>query len=335
MKTVENLIAVTFHRRSSTKTSEGIQSISSSHKVAVRTAETQLIVARNSMREVLRHVFDQVDMHQRAEGKKPHLPKEIYDCSLAAIALLQVCPYTRRERHFRDALKCAGLSQMAQEMCRALRLAERVAERYEESPTRLWYPRISLQWLGVPPGQFISDDHNDLAYAPDSGASEGGVELGPATDGRLTASEAKEGLAESGAFAFTLVKGRPLPAGGYAASKFKLYAATNAGKMELRRAAARVWSWDFWRGCVGMLWTSERMLRARVSLSRAHRAVQHSNHWKHGLKNAIGVAVLTFPAFMPENSFGGWFRSQGRVRRADFERRTQGGRGSRTGRASG
>ncbi len=53
-------------------------------------AERSLIVARNSMREVLGHVFDQVDMHQRAEGKKAHLPREIFDCSLAAIALLQV-----------------------------------------------------------------------------------------------------------------------------------------------------------------------------------------------------------------------------------------------------
>ena len=48
------------------------------------------MTARDSMREVLRHVFDQVDMHQRAEGKKAHLPKEIFDCSLAAITLLQV-----------------------------------------------------------------------------------------------------------------------------------------------------------------------------------------------------------------------------------------------------
>lgn len=90
MKTVQNLITVTFHQRSAGETSEAAQSISGSQKAAVHVSERNLITARNSMREVLRHVFDQVDMHQRAEGKKAHLPKEIFDCSLAAIALLQV-----------------------------------------------------------------------------------------------------------------------------------------------------------------------------------------------------------------------------------------------------
>lgn len=90
MKTVEHLIAVTFHQRSTGETSEAAQSVSGSQKAAVAVAERNLVVARDSMREVLRHVFDQVDLQQRAEGKKAHLPKEIFDCSLAAIALLQV-----------------------------------------------------------------------------------------------------------------------------------------------------------------------------------------------------------------------------------------------------
>lgn len=90
MKTVEHLIAVTFYQRSAGKSSETAYTMSRSQKAAVHEAERSLIVARNSMREVLGHVFDQVDMHQRAEGKKAHLPREIFDCSLAAIALLQV-----------------------------------------------------------------------------------------------------------------------------------------------------------------------------------------------------------------------------------------------------
>ena len=194
---------------------------------------------------------------------------------------------------------------MAQEMCRALHVAENVAARYEESPTRLWYPRISMQWLGVPPGQFISEDRNELPYPEDS--ADGGAGAGGETDERLTFMEARQGLAESQhAFSFTLVKGRPLPAGGLAAEKYRTYVAASASRMQLKLAAARKWTWAFWRGRVGAVWTSERMLRARVWLSKAHRSVQHSSHWRHGLKNALGVAVLTFPAFMPADSAGEW-----------------------------
>ncbi len=92
LKTVEHLIVVTFHQRATGHSSEAAQSMSGSQKAAVDAAERNLVVARDSMREVLRHVFDLVDMQQRAEGKKAHLPKEIFDCSLAAIALLQVRP---------------------------------------------------------------------------------------------------------------------------------------------------------------------------------------------------------------------------------------------------
>ncbi len=100
MDTVQRLITLTFENpyasvvSSSKHSQEDLHAVSGSHKAAVRAAERKLAAARDSMREVLRHVFDQVDMQQRAEGKKAHLPKEIFDCSLAAIALLQVRPST-------------------------------------------------------------------------------------------------------------------------------------------------------------------------------------------------------------------------------------------------
>ncbi|KAI0747801.1 hypothetical protein C8Q80DRAFT_1168545 [Daedaleopsis nitida] len=286
MRTVEHMITVTFHQRSTTSggSSDAVHSLSRSQTAAVNVAERNLVVARDSMREVLRHVFDQVDMQQRAEGKQAHLPKEIFDCSLAAIALLQ----------------------MAQEMGKALRVAHHVASLYEESITRLWYPRISLQWLGVAPGPFITDDNGDLVHAS-GGALDDVDTVDVGADERLTIMEARQGLAER-AYSFTLVKGRPLPAGGLA-SRYRMYAAASASKMELRQSAAKVWSWQFWSGCVGMVWSSERMMRARVWLSKIYRSLQHSSHWRHGLKNAIGVAVLTFPAFLPEDNPGRrWFQ---------------------------
>lgn len=191
-------------------------------------------------------------------------------------------------------------AQMTQEMGRALQVARQVATLYEESRTRLWHPRISLQWLGVPPGPFISDDSGDLVFNADinDGSSAGGE-----TDERLTMLEVQQGLAES-AYSFTLHKGKPLPAGGLSAARYKVYAATSLSKMELRLSTARVWSWRYWSGYVGRMWTSEWMLRFRVWLSKRYRAFHHSSHWKHGLKNAVGVAVLTFPAFMPAGSPG-------------------------------
>ncbi|TBU28948.1 hypothetical protein BD311DRAFT_307591 [Dichomitus squalens] len=287
MKTVERLIVLTFQKSCpaevASSSSENLQVEAGSHKAAVHAAERKLVVTRDSMREVLKHVFDQVDMHQRAEGKKAHLPKEIFDCSLAAIALLQ----------------------MTQEMGRALQVARQVATSYEESKIRLWYPRVSLQWLGVPPGPFISDDNGELVYGPGLANDDVGTTVD--ADERLTIMEARQGLAER-AYSFTLHKGRPLPAGGLAA-RYKVYAAASASKMELRLSAAKVWSWRFWSGWMGKVWSSHNMLRARVWLSKRYRSFQHSNHWKHGLKNAIGVAVLTFPAFMPAHSAGReWFQ---------------------------
>ncbi|KAI1790727.1 hypothetical protein LXA43DRAFT_973447 [Ganoderma leucocontextum] len=289
MDTVQRLITLTFENPyasavSSKHSQEDLHAVSGSHKAAVRAAERKLVAARDNMREVLRHVFDQVDMQQRAEGKKAHLPKEIFDCSLAAIALLQ----------------------MTQEMGRALHVARQVATLYEESRTRLWYPRISLQWLGVPPGPFISDDSGDLVFSSGP-AIDDDASPGVDTDERLTMMEVQQGLAER-AYSFTLHKGKPLPAGGLAA-RYKVYAATSVSKMELRLSSARVWSWQFWSGCVGRVWSSEKMLRVRVWLSKRYRSFHHSSHWKHGLKNAIGVAVLTFPAFMPAGSAGKqWFQ---------------------------
>ncbi|TFK82012.1 hypothetical protein K466DRAFT_531014, partial [Polyporus arcularius HHB13444] len=284
LKTVEHLIVVTFHQRATGHSSEAAQSMSGPQKAAVDAAERNLVVARDSMREVLRHVFDLVDMQQRAEGKKAHLPKEIFDCSLAAIALLQ----------------------MAQEMGRALKVAHQVATLYEESSTRLWYPHISLQWLGVPPGPFISDDSGDLVYTSD-GTIGGDLQTVVGADERLTMTEARQGLAER-AYTFTLVHGRPVPAGGLA-TRYRMYAAASVSKMSLRLNGAKVWSWKFWRGCIGLIWSSEASIRARLWLANWHRALAHSSHWRHGLKNAIGVAVLTFPAFMPADSDGRrWFQ---------------------------
>jgi hypothetical protein len=83
---------------------------------------------------------------------------------------------------------------MAQELRVALQVAQRFAQHYETSRLRLWYPRVSLAWLGVPPGPFISDDPNaQFALLSTTG---NGADVVPAADVHYTAPEWKQGLRE-------------------------------------------------------------------------------------------------------------------------------------------
>jgi hypothetical protein len=51
-------------------------------------------------------------------------------------------------------------------------------------------------------------------------------------------------------------------------------------------------------------WSSRRSLKMRLALSGMLRSFRESPHVKHALKNAAGVAALTFPAFLPLGSVG-------------------------------
>ena len=82
---------------------------------------------------------------------------------------------------------------MAQEVRLALQVAQRFANYYETSRARLWYPHLSLAWLGVSPGPFISDDPN-AQTALVSASGDGDVT--PAADKTYTAPEWKQGLRE-------------------------------------------------------------------------------------------------------------------------------------------
>lgn len=52
------------------------------------------------------------------------------------------------------------------------------------------------------------------------------------------------------------------------------------------------------------LWSNRVMMNVRVTLSNLFRSIGHSRHLRHGLKNAAGVAALSFPAFLSSNSTG-------------------------------
>ncbi|EED77059.1 predicted protein [Postia placenta Mad-698-R] len=179
---------------------------------------------------------------------------------------------------------------MAHEMRAALQIAAQMHAQYEESRVRLWHPHLSLAWLGVPPGPFIADDG---AAALQLHAVAAGAALwadtdtpgGAASAFDLTAAETREGLVEQG-FAASSPR---LPGG---LSREILRQRERRGA---RRSVAEL---------VMAAWSHPRVLRARIYAARVHRAVLHSPHLRHGMKNAIGVAVLSFPAFLPLDSTG-------------------------------
>lgn len=66
---------------------------------------------------------------------------------------------------------------------------------------------------------------------------------------------------------------------------------------------------DVWWRCglahgLAQLWTSRKALKLRLRLWRFLQSIRHSSHLRHAAKAACGVALLTFPAFMPIDSAG-------------------------------
>ena len=51
-------------------------------------------------------------------------------------------------------------------------------------------------------------------------------------------------------------------------------------------------------------WTSRKALKLRIRTWRFMQAVRNSSHLRHALKAAVGVAILTFSAFLPAQSAG-------------------------------
>ncbi|GJE97050.1 Fusaric acid resistance protein-like [Phanerochaete sordida] len=231
--------------------------------VLLSKAESDLLAARDHAREELKKVFR--DLH--TERGKPHLSKEALTSCLAMIALLQ----------------------MAQELLVALQVAQRFATYYENARPRLWYPRVSLAWLGVPPGPYISDDPN----AQNALLTAGDGSVTPTADNTYTAPEWKQGLREH-AYGVDVR---------HSAMKTARMRVARRGSED--REPAPAWNLSQW---IHYVWSSTKSLRFRIRLWRVLKATQRSSHLRHALKNACGVALLSLPAFLPASTGGPkWF----------------------------
>lgn len=163
---------------------------------------------------------------------------------------------------------------MAHEMHQSLQISHNIAYLHETSNHRLWYPHFSLAWFGVAPRTFILDER-DGVFAADI----------PDINTSLSAGETKQGLDEQAA---------DVPDNHASLSTPIIQRIPWIGKKS---------SYSF-HLVIPRLWRFRAVLRLRLGLSKVIRAIQHSSHLRHALKNAVGVALLSFPAFLPIGSSG-------------------------------
>lgn len=159
---------------------------------------------------------------------------------------------------------------MANEVRRALLVADEVLDLHNTSQTRVWSPRLSWAWLGMAPPTVIGDDRDRVMtddHDPDRFEDEH----------RLSVSEAREGLSELVGWREANLSKPILPS-----SKF-----TSRESLKLR----------------GIIY-GPRITRLRFLFATCIRSIRHSSHLQHAVKNSIGVMLLSLPAFMSTGSPG-------------------------------
>ncbi|KAI0262972.1 hypothetical protein BC834DRAFT_1027888 [Gloeopeniophorella convolvens] len=175
------------------------------------------------------------------------------------------------------ALFFVSLIEMADEVRNALLVADKILAQYDTSRTRLWYPRLSWAWLGAAPPTIVDDDgtlpdYNDPERFED--------------EHRMSMAEAREGLSE---------RARRREADSITLASLMPAAKPAPAARRLLRVRDSVLP-------------GPRVIRARLLLATLVRAIAHSSHLQHAIKNAIGVALLSLPAFLPTGSPGQrWF----------------------------
>lgn len=153
-------------------------------------------------------------------------------------------------------------------MQKSLQVCTRMIALYESSSYRMWHPRISMAWLGLPPRSLMFDEQEAIPIEHRSHETS------------LTVEEAREGAEECN---HPIVDEDAKSEGG---STLKKVSRANPGAVVRR------------------IWRSERVVRIRLRLSGWERAIHHSPHLQHAFKNAAGVALLSLPAFLPPGSSG-------------------------------
>ncbi|KIJ69535.1 hypothetical protein HYDPIDRAFT_145711 [Hydnomerulius pinastri MD-312] len=229
----------------------------SAERDAVVTASINLNLAWYTAQEDLRNVI------RKASEHGSQVPPELHQQCLFATSLLQ----------------------MAYDTSHILQVAQKIAAHHDASRLRLWHPKLSLQWLGVPPRTFFMDEHGTFIVQE---------VLEPETT--LSIQEVQQGMA---AVEKSTVAAETEPESYFLALNKESPPIPNLSIKTLPRCSFILLS---------RLWNHPQTLRIRLLASKVIRNTQHSSHLRHALKNAIGVAALSVPAFLPSDSASNrWF----------------------------
>ncbi|KAG1756228.1 uncharacterized protein EDB91DRAFT_1091325 [Suillus paluster] len=182
-----------------------------------------------------------------------------------------------------QCLFATSLLQMAYDTSHILQVAQNIAVHHEASPLRFWLPRLTWQWLGVAPRTFIMDEHG-THIAHDVTEAETTLSAEEVRQGIAFVDQQDEEKSQEVSYPPTL---KEIPTGPQLSSKSLPQCLLSTPRR---------------------LWNHSVVLQLRLRASKIIRNTQHSSHLRHAMKNAIGVAMLSFPAFLPSNSAGfQWF----------------------------
>ena len=223
--------------------------------------------ARDDAREEFAQLFQSMDGNSQITDDVG-LAEGALSESLFLVSLIDVCSFLPR-------LPMGGNNvsvQMATEMHRALLIAEKILHLHNISSTRLWFPRLSWAWLGIAPPTIIGDDRDRVM------SDDNDPQLFE-NENRLSMAEAREGLSELARWRDSGLSGPVFP---YSSARF-----TSRESLRFRNIIY-----------------GPRITRLRLLFAKCVRAVTHSSHLQHAVKNSIGVMLLSLPAFMPRGSPG-------------------------------
>ena len=230
---------------------------------------TQILHRLNQARDDAREEFAKLFHGDSQKTDDVGLAGEASNESLFLVSLIEV-------RLFLPRLPMGGnnaIIQMATEMHRALLIAEKILHLHNTSSTRLWFPRLSWAWLGIAPPTIIGDDRDRVM------SDDNDPQLFE-NENRLSMAEAQEGLSE-------LARWREN---------------SSLSALIFPHSSARFTSRESLR--LRNIIYGPTITRFRLLFARCVRAVTHSSHLQHAVKNSIGVMLLSLPAFMPRGSPG-------------------------------
>ncbi|KAG2349332.1 hypothetical protein BDR05DRAFT_979574 [Suillus weaverae] len=183
-----------------------------------------------------------------------------------------------------QCLFATSLLQMAYDTSHILQVAQNIAAHHEASRLRFWLPQLTWQWLGVAPRTFIMEEY-ETPIAHDASEAETTLSVEEVRQGIAFVDRHDEITSQEVSYSHAI---RRIPTGPQLSLK------------SLPRCLSST---------PQRLWNHPVILHLRLGASRVIRNMQHSSHLQHATKNAVGVAMLSFPAFLPSDSAGfQWFR---------------------------